>query len=66
MVIIGKSSPYGFPVSGLIDDGPVEPLQPPITLEQMIKYFSVSRHLPGPIIISHQPGFLSPSCHPAT
>ena len=33
--------------------------------EQIIKYFSLSSALPGPITISHQPGFLSPSCHPA-
>ena len=43
----------------------MEPLQPPSTLEQMTKYLSVSKALPGPIMLSHQPGLLSPSCHPA-
>ena len=66
MVITGKSSPYGFLVSWFIDDGPVEPLHPPITFEHIMKYLSVSRHLPGPMIISHQPGFVSPSYQPAT
>ena len=32
------------------------PLQPPITFEQMTKYLSVSKGLPGPIIAFHQPG----------
>ena len=31
---------YGQPVSGLIDAGPVVPLQPPSTFEQMTKYLS--------------------------
>jgi hypothetical protein len=35
--------------------GPVEPLQPPMTFEQITQYFSVSKALPGPIIPSHQP-----------
>ena len=43
----------------------MEPLHPPSTLEQMTKYLSVSKALPGPIMLSHQPGLLSPSCHPA-
>jgi len=30
MVTTGKSKPYGLPVWGLTEDGPVEPLQPPI------------------------------------
>ena len=34
----------------------MEPLQPPITLEQMTKYLSVSSALPGPMSMSHQPG----------
>ena len=32
------------------------PMQPPTTLEQMTKKRSVSIGLPGPIIVSHQPG----------
>ena len=28
-VITGKSGPYGWPVAGLADDGPVVPRQPP-------------------------------------
>ena len=40
------------------------PLHPPITLEQMTKYLSVSKALPGPIIASHQPGLSSPSRSP--
>ncbi len=35
------------------------PLQPPMTLLQITKYLSVSSPLPGPIIMSHQPGRLS-------
>ena len=65
MVITGKSVPYSFPVSGLIEAGPVVPLHPPKTLEHIIKYFLLSNALPGPIRISHQPGFLSPLCQPA-
>ena len=55
IVMMGKSVPYGRPVAGFSEAGPVEPLQPPITLEQMTKYLSVSSALPGPIIMSHQP-----------
>ena len=32
MVMTGKSSPHTLPVAGLIEAGPVEPMQPPITL----------------------------------
>ena len=39
MVMIGKSSPHNLPVAGLVEAGPVEPMQPPITFEQMMKYF---------------------------
>ena len=46
----------GHPVAGLIEPGPVVPRQPPSTLEQMTKYLSVSNALPGPIMLSHQPG----------
>ena len=37
IVMIGKSSPHNLPVAGLVDAGPVEPMQPPITLAQMMK-----------------------------
>ena len=60
MVMRGKSSPYGrppFPARG--EDGPVEPLHPPMKLEQMTKNLRVSKPLPGPIMSSHQPGRLS-------
>ena len=67
MVIMGKSVPYGAPVAGSSLDGPVEPLQPPMTLLQMTKYRSVSSPLPGPMSMSHQPGRLSLAlCRPAT
>ena len=57
MVMTGKSRPHTLPVAGLIEAGPVEPIQPPITLEQMMKYCSVSSGLPGPTRVTHQPGF---------
>ena len=40
-------------------EGPVEPWQPPMQLEQTIKYLLVSSGLLGPIMLFHQPGFLS-------
>ena len=54
-VITGKSDPYGRPVAGSIDDGPVVPRQPPSRLVETTKKRSVSNALPGPIIPSHQP-----------
>ena len=66
-VMIGKCVPYGRPVRGSTDEGPVDPLQPPMTFEEMTKYFSVSSALPGPMSMSHQPGRLSSGeCRPAT
>ena len=56
MVMTGKSRPQGLPVSGLMLAGPVEPMQPPSTLGQMTKKRSVSMGLPGPTMVSHQPG----------
>ena len=56
MVTIGRSRPNGFPVAGLIEAGPVVPMQPPSTLEQMMKYLSVSKGRPGPTSADHQPG----------
>ena len=54
-VITGKSDPYGRPVAGSIDDGPVVPRQPPSRFVETTKKRSVSNALPGPIIPSHQP-----------
>ena len=55
MVMTGNSRPHGLPVLGLVEAGPVEPMQPPSTFGQMMKYRSVSIGLPGPIMVSHQP-----------
>ena len=67
IVMIGKSRPYGLPVAGLISDGPVVPEQLPMTFEQITKYLSVSMGLPGPTMMSHQPGLRSPGAlKPAT
>ena len=55
MVTKGKLMPYGLPVLGSIEAGPVEPLQPPNTLLQTTKYLSVSIPLPGPTRLVHQP-----------
>src|ERR1700722_276913 len=54
-VMTGKSGPYGWPVAGSGDDGPVVPRQPPSRLVATTKKLSVSNALPGPIIPSHQP-----------
>ena len=43
-------------MAGFLSAGPVEPMHPPSTLEQMTKYLSVSMPLPGPVMMSHQPG----------
>src|ERR1035438_4466021 len=56
MVITGNDMAYGQPVAGLSDPGPVVPRHPPSTLEQITKYRLVSNALPGPIMLSHQPG----------
>jgi hypothetical protein len=55
IVTAGKREPQRFP-SGAIDDGPVDPWHPPITLGQTTKYLSVSKGNPGPTIDGHQPG----------
>ena len=39
----------------MIDAGPVVPMQPPTTFEQMTKKRSVSIALPGPTMRLHQP-----------
>ncbi len=39
-----------------MEEGPVVPRHPPSTLEQITKYLLVSNALPGPIMLSHQPG----------
>ena len=56
MVITGKVSAQLFPVAGLVEEGPVEPMQPPITLVEMMKYRSGSSGRPGPMTRLHQPG----------
>ncbi len=58
-VIIGKSGPQGWPVSGLVEVGPLEPWQPPRLFGQTTKKRLVSMGLPGPMQFSHQPGRLS-------
>jgi len=37
MVISGNTDPYGLPVAGLMDEGPVVPLHPPRIFAQMTK-----------------------------
>ena len=66
MVITGKARPQGWPVSGLIEDGPVEPLQPPNTLDEMMKCRAGSSGRPGPTIWVHQPGLPLTGLTPAT
>ena len=51
----GKSRRYGLPVEGLVEAGPVEPLQLPSVFTQMTNQRLVSMDLPGPSIASHQP-----------
>ena len=58
-VTIGKSEPHRFFVLGLILMEPLDPWQPPKLFTPMTKKRSVSRGLPGPIRLSHQPGYLS-------
>ena len=53
-------------MAGLIEAGPVEPMQPPITFEQMMKCRAGSRGLPGPTRRGHQPGFPVTGCGEAT
>src|SRR5208283_4994123 len=55
-VITGNDMAYGQPVAGFTDAGPVVPRHPPRTFEQIMKYLLVSNALPGPIMLSHQPG----------
>ena len=54
-VMTGNSDPYGAPVAGLTDEGPVVPRQPPSRFVETTKKRSVSNALPGPIMPSHQP-----------
>ena len=61
-VITGKEEPNSLPVFGFVEFGPVDPLQPPITLLHITKYLSVSIDFPGPTIISHHPGKSCLSC----
>ena len=55
-MIAGKRSPYGAPVRGSIELGPVVPLHPPSRFDEITNSRSVSIGFPGPIIVSHQPG----------
>jgi hypothetical protein len=50
----GKLSPYGSPVAGSIELGPVVPLQPPSRFAQITRKRSVSTGLPGPTSSLHQ------------
>jgi hypothetical protein len=60
-VMTGKRIAHGAPSpAGLA--GPVEPMQPPITLAQMTWKRLVSIGLPGPTIRSHQPGLPVTGC----
>ena len=37
IVTMGNDNPYGFPVLGSREAGPVDPMHPPITFEQTTK-----------------------------
>ncbi len=37
MVMTGNSRPQGLPVAGLVEDGPVVPMQAPTTFGQITK-----------------------------
>src|SRR6478735_2440493 len=60
IVTVGKLEPYGAPVAGSFDAGPVVPWQPPSTFGHTTKKRSVSIGAPGPIIPSHHPGWQWP------
>src|SRR3546814_9131720 len=51
----GKARRYLSPLSGLLDAGPVEPLQLPSALAQITNQRLVSIGLSGPSMASHQP-----------
>src|SRR5690348_7709847 len=51
----GKSSRHGSPVAGLIDAGPLDPLQLPSEFTQITNQRLLSMALPGPMMSSHQP-----------
>ena len=55
LVIWGNADPYGRPVAGFSEAGPVLPWQPPRTFAQTTKNSLVSIALPGPTIRDHQP-----------
>ena len=57
--------PYGLPVAGSQEEGPVEPKQPPRELTHTTKKRSVSMGLPGPTMYSHQPAVSSASLEAA-
>ena len=51
----GNRAPYGVPVAGSFDAGPVVPWHPPRTLAQTTNQRSVSMARPGPTMFFHQP-----------
>ena len=55
IVILGNTLPYGLLLTGLSEDGPVLPWQPPRTFMQTTKNSSVSIAFPEPTISSHHP-----------
>ena len=54
MVIMGKSSSQGRPVSGLVRAGPSDPYALPSMFTQTTRSLSVSMVLPGPTMSGHQ------------
>ena len=60
IVTSGNRSPYGSPVAGSIESGPVEPAHPPSTLAQTMKSRAGSIGRPDPISDDHHPFFVSP------
>ncbi len=46
-----------MPVAGLVEAGPVVPMQPPTTFGLITKYRWVSIGRPGPTMVSHHPAF---------
>ena len=56
IVMTGKAMPQGRPVAGLMLAGPDDPMQLPMTFEQMTKSRAGSIGLPGPTRRVHQPG----------
>jgi hypothetical protein len=64
IVMTGNWRPWGAPVAGSISCGPLDPMQPPITFEQMTWKRLVSIGNPGPTMVDHQPGLPVIGCVP--